>query len=302
MAKITYRHPTQEELLPACRLMASSYIDLQARSGRKMPERPKIKKIPSAIVHMYKTDFRGCWVAFSGRRMIGYGQALMRGKQWYLANLFVATHVQNRGVGRELLKRCVNYSKGKADSFALCTFPYNEAAMGLYIAFGMMPLSNFLEMTKNINKKPRIRSTGLRIENGNSHKSILRINKLEKKIRGYSRLIDLKFFAGEPEIRNILDFYDGSRWIGYSFIHQNTLIGPAGAIAPKYLPSIVAESYRQCVVNGSKKMVITIGAANSQLYGRLKSLGFVIEFMPAFLSTKQYGDFLRYIPAHLAIF
>jgi hypothetical protein len=302
MTEITYRHPTQGELLPACRLMALSYSDLQARSGRKMPKRPRIKKTPSAIVHMHKTDYRGCWVAYSGRRMVGYGQALMRGRQWYLANLFVATHVQNRGVGRELMKRCVNYGRGKADSFALCTFPYNEAAMGLYTSFGMMPLFSFFEMNKNISKKPRIRSTRLRIENGNSRKSILRINKLERQIRGYSRLIDLRFFAAEPEIRNILDFYDGSRWVGYSFIHQNTLIGPAGAIAPKYLPDIITESYRRCVRNGSKKVVTNIGATNSRLYSHLKSLGFTIEFMPVFLSTRKYGDFSRYIPAHLAIF
>jgi ribosomal protein S18 acetylase RimI-like enzyme len=302
MTEITYRHPTQDELLSACRMMAASYTDLQARSGRKTPERPKIKKTPSAIVHMHKTDYRGCWTAYSGRRMVGYGQSLMRGKQWYLANLFVAPHVQNRGVGRGLMKRCVNYGKGKADSFSLCTFPYNEAAIGLYASFGMMPLLNFFEMIRNINNKPRVRRTGLRIENGNSQKSILRINRLEKKIRGYSRLIDLRFFATEPEIRNILDFYDGSRWVGYSFIHQNTLIGPAGAIAPKYLPDIVTESYRQCVSSASKKVIINIGAANRQIYGHLKSLGFIIEFMPVFLSTKKYGDFLRYIPAQLAIF
>jgi ribosomal protein S18 acetylase RimI-like enzyme len=303
MHKITYRHPAQNELLPACRVMASSYRDLQARSGRKLPAMPDFKETPSAVVHMFKTDRNGCWVAFAGKKMVGYGQALMRGRQWYLANLFVETGAQNRGVGRELLRRCVSYGrKKKADSFALCTFPYNEAAMGLYTSFGMMPRNSIFEMAYNVEKIPTIRRTGLRIENGDSYDSILRINRLEKKIRRYPRLVDLKFFASEPKIRDILDFYDGSRWVGYSFIHQNTLIGPAGTIAPRYLPLIVTESFRRCIKNGSKKVMINCGASNREVYSRLKSLGFSIEFLPVFLSTKPYGDFSRYIPAHLAIF
>lgn len=301
MPKIIYRHPQENELLAAIKTMKASNDHLQARSGRKARDVP-IKEVPSAILHMYKTDFDGCWCAYAGKRTLGYGQALLRGKQWYLANLFIEPDAQGKGIGRGLLRRCLNYGKGKADSYSLCTFPFNETALGLYTSFGVMPLGTIFEMINSFEKRPKIFPTRLRADSGNSYRSILRINRLEKKIRGYARLVDLKFFAGEPEAREIFDFYDGSRWVGYAFVHQNTLIGPAGAIAPKYLPDIIGESFNRCLDNGSKRVVISVGSANKGVYNRLKSLGFIINFMPVFLSTKPYGDFSRYIPAHLAIF
>ncbi|MEE9554922.1 MAG: GNAT family N-acetyltransferase [candidate division Zixibacteria bacterium] len=302
MPKITYRHPTQDELLPACRVMAGSYLDLQARSGRKVPEKPDFKETPAAVVHMYKTDYKGCWVVYSGNRMVGYGQALMRGKQWYLANLFVETRAQNGGVGRELMKRCLNYGRQKnADSFALCTFPYNEVALGLYAGFGIMPQYPIFEMRNTNTVTRRIQPTGLHIDNGNSNSSILRINRLEKKIRGYARLVDLRFFAGEPDYE-ILDFYRGPKWVGYSVIHKRGLIAPSGAIVPKYLPDIVTESFRRTLKYGSKMSIIFAGGSNAQVHNRLRTLGFKIDSISVFLATKQYADFSRYIPAHLALF
>lgn len=282
--------------------MASSYCDLQARSGRKVPEMTNFKETPAAVVHMYKTDYKGCWVAHSGNRMVGYGQALMRGKQWYLANLFVDTRAQNDGVGKELMKRCVNYGRQKkADSFALCTFPYNEVALGLYTSFDIMPQYPIFEMRNTNTVSRRIQSTGLRIEDGKSNDSILRINRLEKKIRGYARLIDLRFLAGSSQYE-ILDFHDGSKWVGYSIIHKQGLIAPSGAIAPKYLSDIVTESFRKTLKNGSKLSIIFAGGNNADVHNRLRSLGFKIDNISVFMATKQYADFSRYIPAHLALF
>ena len=302
LSKITFRHPTVDELLPACRVMASSYRDLQARSGRKVPEMPEFKEAPAAVVHMYKTDYKGCWVAMAGNRMVGYGQALIRGKQWYLANLFVETRAQNSGVGRELMKRCVNYGReNKVDSFALCTFPYNEVALGLYTSFGIMPQYPIFEMRNTNMVARRIQPTGLSIEDGKANESILRINRLEKKIRGYARLVDLRFFAGESEYE-IFDFYRGSKWVGYSIIHNKSLIAPAGAVEPKYLPDILTKSYKRCLENGSKLNIIFAGGNNADTHQRLRAIGFKIDNISLFLATKPYGDFSRYIPAHLAIF
>lgn len=302
MPQITYRHPSLNELLPACIVMDSSYRDLQARSGRKVPDPLIFTEPPAAVVHMHKTDYEGCWGAFEGRRMIGYGQALMRGRQWYLANLFVRSDNQNEGVGRELLRRCINYGRRrKADSFALCTFPYNEVALGLYTSFGLMPRYPIFQLRNTNTATSRLSSTGLRAEEGDFRDSVLRINRLEKEIRGYARLTDLRFFSRDPEY-DILDFYHGRKWIGYSIIYKNTLIAPAGAIEPKYLTGILSESYRICIARGSKLIMVYSGGSNGHVYGHLKSLGFRIDNISIFVSDKLYGDFSRYMPAHLAIF
>ena len=199
------------------------------------------------------------------------------------------------------VKRCMNYGKGRADSYSLCTFSYNEVSLALYSSFGIMPIRPIFIMHRKINKNFRVRRTGLVVKEDNSDKSILRINKLEKKIRGYSRLTDLRFFAKCDDYR-IFQFYKNSRWVGYSVLLKYSRIMPAGSPFPKYLPDIVTESVRQSILSKGKEIEINIGAENSALFQRLKSHGFRIHEMTVFMSTKSYSDLSRYVPASLAMY
>ncbi len=300
MAKITYKRPRQEELLTAMKLIRNSYNDLQKKTNRPTYDK-KITEVPPSFLHLYDSDFKGCWAAYNGKRMVGFGLALMRGKQWYLADLFVDPKSQVKGIGRELLKRCMKYGAGKADSYSLCTFPYNETALALYSSSNIMPLYPILVMEKKIKKTYRVRPTGLKAIEEASNKSILRINRLEKKIRGYPRLADLRFYAKSPDCK-ILNFYNKSRWVGFSIIINNYFIGPAGSPYPKYIPDILSESIRQAVLSKSKKIIINIGGTNSAAFQRLKSHGFRIFEMSVLLSTKAYSDLSRYLPADLSLY
>jgi ribosomal protein S18 acetylase RimI-like enzyme len=300
MNDITYRHPRESELISAFRLIRRSYNNLQLRSGRQPHEAP-LGDVPPFYYHLHKTDYGGCWAAYTGKRMVGFGHALMRGRQWYLAFLFVDPRFQFMGIGREILKRCIDYGRQRADSFALCTFPYNESALGLYCSFGMMPVYPIFDMRKSEKKKTVIKPTGLRMIEDDSNGSILQINRLEKEIRGYSRLVDLRFFANQPGY-SVYGFYKGSRWVGYSVIHKNSLIGPAGVITAGYLPDIMIESVRRCRPGEGEPIRAFLGGTNEAVYRKLISLGFVIDNLSVFLSTKSYGDFSRYSPAHLAMF
>jgi hypothetical protein len=298
--KITFRHPERGELLKAQKLINSSFNDLLLKSGRR-PHDLSVTGVPPLTGHLYDTDPKGCWAAYSGNRMIGFGLALVRGRQWYLAYLFIDPRHQAGGVGRQILRRCINYGKPKADSFALCTIPFNETALGLYASFGMMPTCPILEMRLPAERIKRIRPTGLTMVEDNSNKSILTINRLERRIRGYSRLVDLSFFASAREY-TIYQFFNGSKWAGYSVLYKNSLIGPAGTMNPKYLPDILTESVRRCE-NLRVDLIRTFTpGGNLSVYRRLRSHGFTIDNMTVFLSTKPYGDFSRYNPAQLAIF
>ncbi|UCE65473.1 MAG: GNAT family N-acetyltransferase [Candidatus Zixiibacteriota bacterium] len=300
MTKITYRHLKRDELLESTRLFQRSFNHLRRKNNRPTHDE-KITEVSPFFHHIYDTDNKGFYAAFEGDKMIGFGFPLMRGKQWYLADLFIAPGSQARGVGRELLKRCMRYGKGKADSYSLCTFSYNEVSLALYSSFGIMPLYPIFVMYRKIDKNFRVRPTGLKVVEDKSNKSILRINRLEKKIRGYSRIIDLRFYARSPHIK-ILNFYANSRWVGYSAVIRNSHIMPAGSPYPKYLPDILSESVRECIRSKGKEIEINIGANNRALFERLKSHGFKIFEMDVFLSTKPYSDLSRYAPASLAMY
>ena len=300
MKKITYRHLKKDELLTASRLFQRSYNHLRRKNSRSTFDE-KITQVSPFLNHKYDTDKGGFWGAFDGEKMIGFGHATLRGKQWYLANLFVSPRSQVRGVGSELLKRCMRYGKGKADSYSLSTFSYNEVSLALYSAFGIMPLFPIFVMQRKIDKSFKVRPAGLKGVEDKSSKSVLRINRLEKRIRGYSRLIDLRFYAGNAQVK-ILNFYKGSRWVGYSVVIRNSHIMPAGSPYPKYLPDIITESVRECIRSKTKEIEINIGAINRDLFQRLKSHGFKISEMVVFLSTKPYSDLSRYVPANLAMY
>jgi len=300
MKKITYRNLKQDELLEASRLFQRSFNNLRRKNNRPTFDE-KITQVSPFLTHKYETDGDGYWGAFDNGKMIGFGHAIMRGKQWYLANLFVAPRSQVKGVGSGLLKRCLRYGKGKADSYSLCTFSYNEVSLALYSSFGIMPIYPIFVMYRKIDRKFKVRPTGLKVEADNSDKSILRINRLEKKIRGYSRLVDLRFYARNPHVK-VLNFYKNSRWVGYSAVIRNSHIMPAGSPYPKYLPDILTESIRECIRSKGKEIEINIGANNRLLFERLKSHGFKIFEMTVFLSTKPYSDLSRYAPASLAMY
>ena len=300
MPKFIIRHPEKEELLDAIKLIYRSANDLRLKSGRK-PWDSAITEVPPIFYHMLEHDRGGHWAAYSEQKMIGYGSALMRGKQWYLAYLFVDPRFQAKGVGRQLLQKCLDYGKGKADSWALATFPYNEAALALYSSFGMMPQAPIFEMHKKIGRPDDIKATGLRIEEDKSKAVLSKINKLEKEIRGYTRFGDWRFFSKTPE-HKICQFYSGSTWVGYSLVIRDSLIAPAGTTNKKYLPDIVTESVRLCLNSNPKMIRMWVGGSNGDVYQRLISMGFRINEMLVFLSTKPYGDLQRYCPAYLSMF
>lgn len=300
MAKITYRRVRRDELLEAGRLIRRSFNHLRQKNNRTV-HKAALNEIPPLYDHLFKTDRDGFYGAYEGSRMIGFGLSIVRGRQWYLTDLFVAPGFQVKGVGRELLKKCIRHGKGKADSYALCTFSYNEVALSLYSSLGIMPLNPIFAMNREIHNDLRIRPTGLKAVEDKSVKSILKINRLEKVIRGYSRLADLRYFARSKEYR-IYQFHSGARWVGYSVVHKNALIGPAGSPYRKYIPDIISESIRKSLQAGSNEVGLCFGANNAALFNRLKTHRFRIEEMVVFLSSKQYSDLLRYVPADLGLY
>jgi ribosomal protein S18 acetylase RimI-like enzyme len=300
MPKLTIQHLPKEHLLEALKLVMRSANNLRIKHGRK-PWVGTFTKVPLLNRHLYETDAEGHWGAYNGDKLIGFSSSVVRGGQWYLSYLFVDPRHQGKGLGRKLLERAMEHGGSKVDSRALSTFAYNETSVALYSSYGIMPAWPLLEMFKKNDKPEDIAWSGLKVEEDNSHKFILRINRLEKEIRGYPHLIDLEFLAQSPR-RRILQFFDGAKWIGYSIVGKNGLLAPVGAISPEYLPQIVIDSYHHCRAAGSDVCLVWVGGPNTAVYQQMISLGFKLTELLLIMSTKPYGDFMRYCPADLSIF
>jgi ribosomal protein S18 acetylase RimI-like enzyme len=300
MPHLTIRKFKRSELLTAFQMVLRSANDLRAKNGRK-PWDTTVTEVPSLNYHIYDTDPNGTFGAYYDNKLVGYTAAIMRGRQWYLAYLFIDPEFQLKGVGRKLLERAWKYGQGKAESRALSTFPYNETALALYSSFGMMPTTPLLELYTKIDRHTDIHPVKLKAVQDGSARSIAWINRLEKEIRGYPHPVDHKFFSSDSR-HKMFQFYDGAKWAGYAIVSSNGLIAPVGAVEPKYLPDIVTQAYNQCIDDGREIARIWAGGPNAAVFQKATSIGFRINEMTAFLSTKPYGDFYRYCPAHLAMF
>lgn len=81
-----------------------------------------IERLQARIRHLVSTDPEGSWVAENDDgHVIGVAQALVRDDLWVLSLLGVAPAVQERGVGKALLKAALGYGSDAAAGMILCS-------------------------------------------------------------------------------------------------------------------------------------------------------------------------------------
>jgi GNAT superfamily N-acetyltransferase len=294
--QIIYKPCRKKNLLPAFKMIRSTVNHLRKTAGEE-PVRYRIRKL-TEIEHLYKTDRKTFWCAWAGKNIIGFGAALIRGKQWYLAFLFVHPRYQDKGVGRKILEKV--WRSGKGLTHSLSTFAYNMQAVGIYSKFGMVPLCTLPIMGVSIDKLTLLEPTGLKVRTKPTLGDFAWINRLETKIRGYSHTQEWRFWSKYSEVQ-INIYEDRGKRVGYSMTYSYGVIAPAGAISNDYLIKVVGETLR--IVRPKKKNIrICCPSHNINLYRFLIESGFRLLEMDLFLAENPYPDFDRYVPAQLAIF
>jgi GNAT superfamily N-acetyltransferase len=294
---LVYRRCRKKDLKPSVKMMMYTYDRLLESHGIK-PMRVRVRHIPG-VEHLFKNDPEYFWCAWSGKKIVGFAGALNRGKQWYLAYLFIHPCYQDKKIGKELLNRV--WREGPGITHSLSTFAFNIQAVGIYSQFGMAPICGLpmMEVTADRLKIPT--STGLTVKSKICRNDLVWINKLERKIRGYPHPQEWEFWRKLPEMQIRL-FKDGSKFVGYSVISKTGTIAPAGAISEKYLLKVVAETIRLAKPKKNDKIRLWCPSVNIDLYQFLIKAGFRAKEMDIFMTDKAYPDFFRYVPAQLAIF
>jgi ribosomal protein S18 acetylase RimI-like enzyme len=296
LMKIIYKPCRKKDLIPAFKMIRTSLNHLRKSTGKEV-HRYQIRRLIEAE-HLYETDRHTIWCAWAGNNIIGFAAALMRGKQWYLAFLFVHPRYQDKGVGRKLLEKV--WRDGKGYSHSLSTFAYNMQAVGIYGKFGMAPLCTLPIMQVTLDKLTLLKPTNLTMRTRPTQADIAWINRLEAKIRGYSRPQEWRFWPKFGEVQINIFEHKGRR-VGYSLVYAGGGIAPAGAISNDFLVKVVAETIRHCKPK-RHSIRICCPTHNINLYRFLMESGFRLMEMDLFLSDIQYPDFQRYVPAQLAIF
>jgi len=297
MKKIDYRKTRRKDLIEAARLIRTSINDLRVKNGQK-PHRWRLTGIPPLFDHVRKTDPDKSVCAWAGDKLVGYASALVRGRQWYLAQLFVHPRYQAKGVGRKMLEQVWQDSPGMTHS--LCTFAFNMQAVSIYSKFGMAPLCDLPWLYADPEKLKPLKSTGLKIIDSHTRSDIKWLNELESKIRGYAHPQEWRLWLGNEKYK-LYFFTSRGKKVGYGMILNNIGIAPVGVISPKYMIDVMTEMIRLAKPKKGKKIMLWCPTPNMELYCYLIDIGFRASELEIFMSDTPYPDWQRYVPATLAV-
>ncbi|MBD3161116.1 MAG: GNAT family N-acetyltransferase [Candidatus Eisenbacteria bacterium] len=299
---IQTRRCREQDLLPVARLITRTFNELRTRTGKDpisdWPRRPN-----PLFQHMLRTDPTRFRCAWRGKRMVGFAGALLRGKQWYLAFLFVDPRYQDRGVGRRLLQEV--WHEGSGVSHSLSTMAYNMQAVGLYSRFGMLPRIFFTMMQARPERFVRPGATGLTAAGELGPADRRWIDRLESRVRGFFRRPEWDFWIREAKVHPFL-FRRGRRRIGYGVVSEGGMIGPVGVEEEADLPDVLAETLR-CASDPDRerpsgwRATLFCPHPQAEIYASLLESGFRNREMLLLMSDAPYGDFRRYVPASLAL-
>ncbi|HLX36324.1 MAG TPA: GNAT family N-acetyltransferase, partial [Candidatus Binataceae bacterium] len=105
---VTYRLAREDEL-SAMRLIQSKalYDLIVTRGGRPSSTIPITDEPSTEMRHLLKTDPKLAWLALEDDHPVGFSVGFVRGDLWFLSDLFVLPDAYGKGIGRELLKRCL---------------------------------------------------------------------------------------------------------------------------------------------------------------------------------------------------
>lgn len=297
-ASVQIRRAREKDLLPAFKMVEKSFNHLRKKHSMK-PIKFPLQELPPVQKHLFSTDGHRAWCAWKGNKIVGYTHALVRGKQWYLGYLFIDPNLQDKGVGRKLLEKV--YFKKPGMTHALCTFSYNMQAVGIYSQFGMVPIQGLAWLGGKPGKFKAPKPTGLQVSTELGKADIAWINSLEKKVRGYGRDVEWKFWISNEQFEPFV-FRDKGKRVAYGLLYKKMGIGPVGAISNEYMIKATAELIRHARPPKKESVSVWVPTSNIELYQSLIKMGFRLGEITVFMSDKSYTDFQRYVPTHLAIF
>jgi len=290
---VVYRPARAQELAQAEELVASSINELTQRHGfgQMASVRP-----PHFQLFSLKDDPEGLWVAEDRGRILGFAFSWVCGGLWFLAELFVAPGEQGRGVGNELLKRCMEHGrKAEAREKALITFAFNTVSQGLYIRHGLYPRTPlYLLSAPREAWQPRSQAAPLEVVRLDmSH--LPAIEAIDARALGISREKHHRYLIAESGLKGLL-FREGGERVGYAYISPEGHVGPLAVSRPNAIAAAFGAALRCAAEDGAAQISALVPGVGEAALGLAVDHGMRISFPMMLMSSRAFGDWTCYLP------
>jgi hypothetical protein len=187
--------------------------------------------------------------------------------------------------------------KTGATNMALITFAFNTVSQGLYIRHGMFPRTPVYMM--NVAREPlleRLHGDELRttpIESSARHLATL--NQIDAGAQGLSREKHHKFLLGDATMKGVL-LHAGSECVGYAYVNSGGHVGPLAVTQQGVLAPALRTALKLAANGGGAQVSAFVpGAAEAALSVATQN-GMRIAFPMLLMSSREFGDWSRYLP------
>jgi ribosomal protein S18 acetylase RimI-like enzyme len=291
---LVFRPARADELQRAEELVVRSINDLTERHGfgPMATLRP-----PDFQLFSLKDDPDGLWVAEADGEIVGFALSWVCGSLWFLAELFVSPGHQGRGVGNELLAQTFEHArKAGATNKSLITFTFNVVSQGLYIRHGLLPrLPIYLVSVARDVLMSRLQGDKLvstPIQPTASHLKTL--TQLDVGTLGISREKHHRYLLSDGTMKGIL-LHDGGDCVGYAYVSATGHVGPVAVAQTSRMGGAFRTALDLAAVSGASQVSAFLPGVCEALTVAVEH-GMRITFPMVLVSTRDFGDWTRYLP------
>jgi hypothetical protein len=204
---------------------------------------------------------------------------------------------QGRGVGNELLARTFEHArKAGATTKSLITFTFNVVSQGLYIRHGLLPRLPiyFVSVARDV-LMTRLQGDKLvstPIQPTASHLKTL--TQLDVGTLGISREKHHRYLLSDGTMKGIF-LHDGGDCVGYAYVSATGHVGPVAVAQASGMGGAFRTALDLAAASGAEQVSAFLPGVSEGLTIAVEH-GMRITFPMVLVSTRDFGDWTRYLP------
>lgn len=293
--QITYRTARDEDLVRTREVFLLTAAALDRQNGVPSPPIAGVAHVRGMMFreHSRLHDADRFWVAESQGVVIGYAAATQRGHVWYLASLYVLPQFQARGVGSELLDRCLAAEEPGSirTTISEAIQPISNA---IYMRRGMVPQTPFLTFTGPTAGPPP--ATDVRLEAfavDCPEPGVL--DAFDADVLGFVRPQEHQYWSRFPDLHGYF-VMRGEVRAGYLYLAEDGAIGPVAVGAANDLGPVIELAILQAHALGAARARVRLVGESRDAVATLLRRGFRLGgSMTLFLSSAPLVAWERYV-------